>query len=256
MGARRVIVGAVGGDGYAAAARSFGAAVARAGCILLTGGGDQCGNEVKNASICGALSEGRASQHSGVVARFVGILARAPVDWELRPPAGLLLHTRLTHFVRNVINGLTPDVVVVFGGSRGTLAEAAFAAIVAGKPTFFFGEPDNKAAQRPVQQLTSNFHKYFEQADSKDVETYFVEPLQNWPQLASRWSGAALRLALREHLEQASDWTGSDDELIEHCKAAVESNDLLDPTGFPGLPGDDGSKARFEQELERISTVQ
>ena len=68
----------------------------------------------------------------------------------------LLIHTGLEHNIRNVINGVTPDVIVVFGGSRGTLAEAAFA-LAAGKKLLFFSGQDGGG----VVRLRKNFEKYF-----------------------------------------------------------------------------------------------
>jgi hypothetical protein len=245
MDARRIIVGAVGGDRQADAARAFGAAVARAGCILLTGGGDRDDDEVKNASVQGALAQASAQP---VTARFIGILASEASRWEARPPAGLLLHTGLKHYVRNVINGLTPDVVVVFGGSRGTLAEAAFAA-TAGKPTLFYAGA--------LARLRRNCTEYFGQADSPDVERFLGGPPRHWPQLQGHaWTSDALRSTLNALLDEATDGPGGDAELVEQSVALVRAKGPPAQSGFPGLPGDDASKARFESEIERISKAE
>ena len=126
---RRALIGVIGGDKQGETARSLGRAAAAAGVILLTGGGDPTDiklqpDEVKNAVFRGALD---AEADGSGVARFVGVLPSGNVRW-LRPrPRHCLLETGLQHFERNVINGVTPDVLVVMGGSRGTLAEAAFA---------------------------------------------------------------------------------------------------------------------------------
>ena len=82
MKRRCVILGAIGGDKQEDAARAFGAAVAEAGCILLTGGGDRDDDEVKNASIHGAMT---AERRGAAVARFVGILPSQRLNWATFP---------------------------------------------------------------------------------------------------------------------------------------------------------------------------
>ena len=71
---RRIVIGAIGGDGHKEAAMAFGKAVAQQGCILLTGGTLQKyeseSNEVKDAAMFGAKS----AEITGAVARLIGIL--------------------------------------------------------------------------------------------------------------------------------------------------------------------------------------
>ena len=149
MADRLVIVAAVGGDRQARHAHAFGMAVAKSDCILLTGGGDHNDGEVKNAAVQGCL----AARGEGAAGRAIGVLPSDRVRWESRDAWHLLLHSGLKHYLRNLINGVTPDIVVVFGGSRGTLAEAAFA-MAAGRPTLFFGgEPGRARRRAPAPQL-------------------------------------------------------------------------------------------------------
>ncbi|SIO02211.1 TIGR00725 family protein [Bradyrhizobium erythrophlei] len=159
------MIGAIGGDRHQDAAKAFGKAVAEQGCILLTGGRElQESDEVKDAAMIGA----RSAEITGAVARLVGILPSEKESW-VATSRRLFLDTGLKHNIRNVINGLTPDVLVVFGGGGGTLAEAAFA-IAASKPIFFGDLPASR------DRLIKNFKKYFV-GSKQDVDLYLGEPL-------------------------------------------------------------------------------
>lgn len=249
---RRVVLGAIGGDGQKFCALELGAAAARAGCIVLTGGGDTTDDEVKNAVIQGA----RSVSTSGVTARFVGILPRpesqldARVEWIRLTPNGVLLKTGLAHYLRNFINGVTPDVLVVFGGSRGTLAEASFAA-AAGKTLFFYGSGEKGPA---VDRLRRNFAESFDKDDEGNVEKFLARPLKVWPEIAGkRRNPDELLFLLRDQLDRAVEWNSGADELVSRCCAEATAKGRLSSTGFPGLPGESSSKRRFESEIESIS---
>jgi len=87
--------------------------------------------------------------------------------------ARLFLDTGLSHNIRNVINGRTPDVVVAFGGSQGTLAEVAFAKAAGREAIFYVG----------LERLRQNFEKYVgKESAHTDRETYFEEPLRTYPE--------------------------------------------------------------------------
>lgn len=249
---RRIVLGAIGGDGQKSCALAFGAAAARAGCIVLTGGGDDTDDEVKNAVIEGA----RAVSTPNTTARFVGILPCSEsrqgshVEWNRPTPNGLLLQTGLAHYVRNLINGVTPDVLVVFGGSRGTLAEAAFAA-AAGKMLFFYGFGEKGPA---VERLRCTFEVCFTKDIEGNVDKFLARPLKVWPEIAGRRITPDQLLALlKDRLDRAVDWHSSADELVQRCCNEVMAHGQLPETGFPGLPGDLSSKRRFESEIEIIS---
>jgi uncharacterized protein (TIGR00725 family) len=243
---RRVIIGAVGGDRQKDAAKAIGRAVAEAGCILLTGGNPQDSDEVKDAAMVGAASAEAGSS----VARLIGILPSHAVIWDDSTDRRLFLHTGLKHNLRNVITGVTPDVVVVFGGSRGTLAEAAFA-VAAGKPLFFCHSPTS------VDRLLGNFRKHFSEDDNsgnKDIVEYLGKPVHEFPAAWKvRPSVENLKSRLAELLIQASDTELKQTELVTRCIAAATDGGPLGQTGFPGLPGDPTSKARFEAVVERMS---
>ena len=247
---RRIIIGVIGGDRQEQAAREFGCSVTRAGCFLLTGGGQTASKEVKDASIVGAKN---AAQESGLLARFVGILASDTYRWE-QDTSSLLLYTGLKHNFRNVINGVTPDVIVVFGGSCGTLAEAAFAA-AAGKYLFFYSGQGGGG----VDRLRRNFEKYFNihnPDNQRDIDIYLSQPLSLF---LDAWTNRPTRESLLSLLETtldiAEDWKESVDELVQACISAVPDKDSLGSTGFPGLQNDPKAKDRFESEIIRISNA-
>lgn len=239
---RRIIIGAIGGDRQKDAAKAFGKTVAEAGCILLTGGKLRNSDEVKDAAMIGAV----CAESSGVAARLVGILPSKEIEWDETSNKSLFLATGLTHYVRNVINGLTPDVLIVFGGSKGTLAEAAFA-VAANRPLFFAG-PTSDVADR----LDKNFDKYFR--TNGDVDEYLQKPLNAYRQ-AWRCSPTVeeLKRGLDSLLKNARKRTLAPTELVARCKDATAKVSLLDPTGFPGLPNQPSSKTKFEAIIRRIS---
>lgn len=244
---RQVIIGAIGGDKQRQAAIDFGQAVAKADCILLTGGGDIDSDGVKDASKLGAEDAGR----NGAIARFVGILPSNKCEW-ITTPSSLLFYTGFPHNIRNVLNGVTPDVLVVFGGSRGTLAETAFAAAMEKKLFFFSG-----AEGGGVNRLQRNFQFYFNQdGNESDIECYLRQPLAKFSYLFDNtWTPDSLKSLLNNVLQKAEDWKGNVDELVQICMATVASNDLQKPSGFPDLPNDFQAKERFESEILRISTL-
>jgi uncharacterized protein (TIGR00725 family) len=251
---RRIIIGAIGGDRQRDAARAFGRAVAQAGCILLTGGRLQDSDEVKDAAMKGAVSIEAESS----LARLVGILPTSGIEWDdSRAPKwdesrarSLFLETGLKHTVRNVINGLTPDALVVFGGSQGTLAEAAFAG-VAGKPLFL----TNSSTE--VQRLRDNFNKYFALDDGPDgpVNEYLCLPVHAYRHAWGRPppSTIELKAKLIEFLATDPDLEKGPAELVALCIAAVPSTATSGETGFPGLPSDPDAKARFEKIIVQLS---
>lgn len=245
---RRVIIGAIGGDRQMSAGLELGKIVTQRGLILLTGGRllpqatVESRGEVKDASMLGAFE---AEPHS---ARLIGIL---PTDGSSRPhweysegARQLFLHTGLPHFVRNFINGRTPDVVVAFGGSRGTLAEIAFA-LKSDRPVIFAAES--------LARLRARFQEFFGEPSriTEDRHIYFDEPLNAYREaIGLDCNSINLLEMLTTTLHTASevvDIAGALDSLTG--ERAV----LDEETGFPGLPGDAESKARFESIVRAIS---
>jgi hypothetical protein len=180
------------------------------------------------------------------------VLPSNDYQWE-QEKTSLLIHTGLEHNIRNVINGVTPDVIVVFGGSRGTLAEAAFA-LAAGKKLLFFSGQDGGG----VVRLRKNFEKYFKKDSMHQdyIDLYFSHPLRVFP---NAWTSTPtqenLLSLLWTTLRDAEDWAGSVDELVQACLTAVPNKDLLGPTGFPGLPHDPKAKDRFESAILTLSNA-
>ncbi|MFQ3451744.1 hypothetical protein PMN64_00245 [Bradyrhizobium sp. UFLA01-814] len=173
---RRAIIGVFGGDQQSVAGKEFGALVARAGYILLTGGNGKDDKEIKNATMIGATEA--AGSSPSVVARLIGIL---PNQEEcLLPPAPrtsrLLLRTQMTSEERNVINGMTPDVVVIFGGGLGTVAEAAFAK-AAGKELIFYNGLDQRK-KRGVDRLRGHLPEFDRE---ENIQKYLRTPLSKYP---------------------------------------------------------------------------
>jgi len=244
---RRIVIGAIGGDGHKEAAMAFGKAVAEQGCILLTGGklqkDESESGEVKDAAMFGAKS----AEATGAVARLIGILPNneGKEIW-VTTNRHLFLDTGLTHNIRNVINGLTPDVLVIFGGGGGTLAEAAFA-VAANKPIFFCDLPASHT------RLVKNFKKHFVDSE-EDVDLYLQAPLAAGA-YRDAWNRPLtvdeLKNGLANFLKITPGAFGPV-ELVKKCIAAAKDA-ALGPTGFPGLPKAPETKARFEAIIKRIS---
>lgn len=253
---RRPIVGLIGGDRQPAPAHALGRELAARGGIVLTGGGAADSDEVKDQAVRGA----RAGRAPGGPGGAVGVLPfRGTVAAGGPPPAprwelsdGLvLLHTGLPHTHRNVINGVTPDLLVVFGGSSGTLAEAAFA-LAAGRPLLFFGGAPGEPA---VARLRRNFELHLAADDAPAAADYLARPLAFWRgRFGPEVTAHTLRQRLGEHLRDASDWPHGPAALAAHAIALCEAAGACDaPTGFPGLPADPVAVERFEREVDRLS---
>lgn len=258
MEGRRIIIGAIGGDNQPDTfAAELGAAVARAGAILLTGGQPSSAPEIKNQAMLGAVREEERGR--GARARLVGVIPAPPLprNWVGQPPqrlsarlagasepARLLFDSGLPHYVRNVINAVTPDVLVVFGGGAGTLAEIGFAAAV-GRPLFFHAG---------VRRLRENLDRYFgPRAPLENVATYFGDPLREFPGLFGRDRTHMIAL-LNRIMAQAEDAPEVADNLVGRCIGVAGGLNLTAPTGFPGLPGDPGSKRVFEHLVRIMSS--
>ncbi|MBR1214657.1 hypothetical protein [Bradyrhizobium sp. JYMT SZCCT0180] len=245
MAQRRIVIGAIGGDRHKDAAMVLGKAVAEHGCILLTGGKLRESGEVKDAAMYGAS----IAEATGAAARLVGILpSEKNKELWVATSRRLFLDTGLEHNVRNVINGLTPDALVVFGGGRGTLAETAFA-VAANKPMFFCDLPASR------DRLIKNFSKYFVDGEnsSTDVDLYLRSPLQAYHDAWKRsLSVDDLKSGLDNFLKTAPTAIAPD-ELVKACIAAAKDA-ARGPTGFPGLPDHPETKPLFEAVIKRISS--
>lgn len=249
MAQRRLMVGAIGGDFNLNSGEELGEEVARRGWILLTGGTVRqrslivAKGEVKESAMLGAAS----LESEGVIPRLIGILpepgaegeeARKPV-WNRPSPYRLFLHTGLAHNVRNVINGRTPDVLVAFGGSRGTLAEIAFG-LSAGRKVF---------VHRGFDRLRQNLDKYFgPEAKPYDRKLYLEVPLRFYPAAASGVEELVARLQQMFTKGQPNEVSAT--ELADRIAATTA---ISDRTGFPGLPHEKNARDHFERIVGEMS---
>jgi hypothetical protein len=192
----------------------------------------------------------------GAIARLIGVIpSRLPEDWSGPPPYRLssasrpsethklLLDSEQSHNIRNVINGLTPDVVVAFGGGAGTLAEIAFAT-AAGRAIFF---------HNAIDRLRKNLETYFGSHAAKiNKITYFDEPLSVYPKIVDKsWTTDELLLLLGQVLRREHDINIGADSLVSQCIDTARKISAV--TGFPGIPRKPDSKQQFEQLVQAIS---
>lgn len=237
----RCIVGVIGGDDSAQVevAQQVGAEIAKAGHILLTGGTPIDTADVKNAALWGAhQAEKSLSPLAPVRARLIGILKSERVEWDMTHPWRLFLKTGLTSFERDPINGLTPDVLIVFQGGRGTLCELAYAA-TAGKPIRYYKSGD---------ALKRKFKKHVADGVLKRV---LEEALGKY----SVVNGKTLTSAdLIEELGRVLEDPRVEDlvagEIVRQGVSDAFKNCVsLGPTGFPGL---NGERKHFDSIVERL----
>jgi predicted Rossmann-fold nucleotide-binding protein len=242
---RRTIIGVMGGDdtvgAIASEAKLVGAAVTRAERILLTGGCVVENTKVKDAAMTGAEREGLTTDR---VARLIGILPDGPRCWNERGHC-LFLSTNLNHMERDAINGVTPDVLIFFAGSSGTLCELAFA-LQAQKPILFW---------RATETLRSKQRAHVADGDMAFFLTSALqacrEKLGVVPGISHETTVPSLLSTLALGLSRATDFSGDVNELVG--EAIRQAGLPKGPTGFPGFRGEMNSKARFEEVVERIS---
>ncbi|MEY9697584.1 putative Rossmann-fold nucleotide-binding protein [Bradyrhizobium diazoefficiens] len=244
MPGRRAIVGVIGGDGQMEPSVALGRVIAQRGWILLTGGQVlpratvECKGEVKDGSMLGAAEVAPAT------CRLIGILPSSATHWDYAEGGRrLFLHTGQPHYIRNVINGRTPDVVVAFGGSRGTLAEIAFAT-ACGRPVLF--------SDGGLERLRQRFRDHFGQRRqvNEDMRKYFERPLEAYPEAAGEADDAYGLVAM---LNQKLSCANEVDDIAAAVSAVIGRLWRDDETGFPGLPKDRASKPRFEAIVQAIS---
>jgi len=239
-GMRRRIVGVMGGDEEVAPcdAREVGAAIAEAGLILCTGGLPDSGDAVKNLSMCGAV--GAVSD-----ARTIGFLPTGNGCQSSGHPFQLYVQTNLSSTRRNAFTGLTPDAMIVFPGSRGTLTEMAFA-WARGTPVWLWRSRDFLRGKRRRHQTRQDHGgTVFDQM----TDALAILP----PDQARAYSVDELDEALELALDQAPDAGRSPAGLLREIIARLDGTSTDCETGYPGRRDDPTSKAWFESEVVRIS---
>jgi predicted Rossmann-fold nucleotide-binding protein len=246
---RKAIIGVMGGNhsvgALAREANEVGAAVVRSQSILLTGGFCTESTDIKHAAMQGAKKE--AALHRDRIARLVGILPEGPRCWDDRLPYTLFLKTNLDGKERDAINGVTPDVLIVFAGSCGTLCEVAFA-VRAKRPVLFWNA---------VQMLRERYEEHT--TKDREMDEFLNTALTACNTKLTSVGGitidttvAMLRQTLEDQLRQARDFIGNYTQLVN--KALELAGTPKDQSGFPGFRDERGSKQRFEEILRRISS--
>ena len=243
---RKSIIGVMGGDDTVGAqesdAKLVGAFLTETQNIVLSGG--RCIEErgVKNAAMLGAKNRSQAT----TPARLIGILPDdRPREWDETQDRCLFLWTGLNHKERDAINGVTPDALIFFAGSSGTLCELAFA-LQAKKPVLFW---------RAAQILRKKFEEHIEDGD---VDVYLASALTACKKKLGSVLGvehdtsvSVLRETLCRGLASAEDFRGEIRDLV--AEAIRQAHDPSGASGFPGFCEDRNSKERFELIVERIS---
>lgn len=236
---RRRIVGVIGGDEGVGRSEALevGAAVARNNLILCTGGLPDPGKAVKNLSMRGAF---------GAVdnARTIGFL---PAGSRTAPGRAFQLYvqTNLSSTGRNAFTGLTPDAMVVFAGSRGTLTEMAFA-WARGTPVWLCRSRDFLRERRLVHETR--------QDDRGTVHDQMRDAVAILPSShASRYTVDVLDAALKQALDEAPKADRSPADLVLAIITRLDGTSTDRETGYPGRWDDLASKAWFESEVIRIS---
>lgn len=237
---RRRIVGVIGGDEEVAPseAREVGAAIAEAGLIICTGGLPDSGDAVKNLSMSGAI--GAVSD-----ARTIGFLPRGNGSQARSHPFQLYMQTNLPSTGRNAFTGLTPDAMIVFPGSRGTLTEMAFA-WARGTPVWLWRSRDFLREKRRRHQTR--------QDRRGTVLDQMMDALAILPSDQARtYSVDALDAALEQALHQALDADRSPVDLLRAIIVRLGGVSTEGETGYPGRRDDPMSKPWFEGEVVCIS---
>lgn len=241
--ARNLIVGVIGKSNSKdvdelESARLVGRSIARNRAILLTGGKpDENDRSIKSTAMLGA----QEVENSRVVGVLPGEEAKTEIAYRR-----LLITTPYSSGGRNPINGMTPDIVLVFQGGAGTLSELAFALVNATKPIVLLGSYESmcKSLEKPnLKKLLEEGLNTYRDKISRDYRTYddLLVKLHNWLKEKGRDEKR------RPQTERAAE------ELLMSAIGRIGTTALEGPTGFPGAPGME--KAQFEEWLTRTPPV-
>lgn len=234
MGARRPLIGVIGGNGVpypvSIAAERVGRAIATKGAVLLTGGQPSEGRDVKRAAMRGALCAERLSV--GTVARLIGVLplGETPLDGlNLRPKTQRLICTNLEGAGRNPINGMTPDKVLVFGGGSGTLAELGFA--LTSKTQVFFVNANAVAKLTGALDDENGNNRFLRKLDKGLT---FLRTIQNQTLTKSEIEEMIIEeINKAEPVDAADDVDQWAETLVIDALQRVTAEDLSKPPYFP-----------------------
>lgn len=194
--------------------------------IVLTGGHPQESRKtVKKYALLGSLSE----KDDGHFGRAIGIIPRKKeVKVVLKQDnrwRAIFIHTCLSSHERNLLNGITPDVIIALSGGAGTLSEIAFAHL-AGKDVIFLESLDNLrrvyiSERQKLKEIVDKVRFRFRdipiaQSDWSVIRQNLDTLLQNSPMIAS-----TAEEALDKALSCSNDTYGEDTALAR---------------SYPGLP--------------------
>lgn len=231
-------MGVIGGDQDAADREAFevGHAIVNAGLILCTGGGPFPGRAVKDVSMRGAVT------HAG--SRVIGFLPDYVSVPEVHQDSHLFVATGLPSTWRNAFTGLTPDAMVVFGGSRGTLTEMAFA-WARGTPVWLWDSRRFLLEKRSMHKANRDGRGSVRDQMSNALTILYANT-------AETYSVDVLDAALDGALTQAPD-AGTNP--VNAVRNIVERTGVTrqHPTGYPGRHDSPSSKDWFERSVVRIS---
>jgi hypothetical protein len=228
----------IGGDQDAAEpeAFEFGRAIVGAGMILCTGGRPLSGQAVKDVSMRGAVMDADA--------RVIGFLPEHVTPPDEDHDHHLFVKTGLPSTGRNAFTGLTPDAMIVFNGSRGTLTEMAFAS-ARGTPLWLW---HSRGFLRDKRR-----HHAVNRDGRGSVRDQMMDAREILPTSeAGNYSVEVLDAALDVALEHAQD---ADTSPLDVVRGIVKRTGLTtqDRTGYPGRRDRPSSKDWFEQAVLRIS---
>jgi uncharacterized protein (TIGR00725 family) len=139
------IIGVIGGtteakEGTLKLASRLGHAIAKSGCILLTGGeAIEAEESVKAQAMAAALKAATSNRRVGVIGLIPDTKApviRFDVHENISPGFRLYLNTGVSSHERNVLTGSLPDALIALRGKGGTLSEVAYA-LNASRPIVF-----------------------------------------------------------------------------------------------------------------------
>lgn len=248
MSRSRLVIGVIGGNGAQAVAHSLGRAIALSGHAVLTGGRPILSGEVKDAALLGAAN---AAGRLRVVARIVGILCseEPTLEMSLTPPVmTLFLSTGLSSPERDVITGVTPDVLLVLCGGTGTLTEAAFAHLLH-RPILLVNSRQHLRAKlkehRPSGPLFGG--------DGK-LDEYLCQAIAAYPTVNGIVANKALlEMGLEAELDHAEEYPEEKiDSVIERAIALAMAAGFTETPVFPGLPRDPTVADKFKRGLDAM----
>jgi hypothetical protein len=150
----------------------------------------------------------------------------------------LFLGTGLSSEERDLINGATPDVFIALKGGAGTLCELGFA-LAAKKGVLFVDS---------IEALGEVFRR-----ESATLKCNFDKALKKYPALPA-FGVTTERLMKRVQctLGDRRNEIGNEATIIKQA-INLAHRWSLGETGFPGLPSDPESRAKFEKFIEHLA---